>query len=591
MMLEHILLPETLLPYRPYPPAADRAAWETLPARAKLIARGEEYLGFSYPALTATDWLAFSRVGDRALFQEKYFSRRYALCALVLAECAEGRNRFWDDIANGLFALCEESGWQLPAHNNYVRDATPLPLPDTARPVLDLFACDTGALLAMALYLLGDKLEERYPSLPERIRRELDTRILQPYLHCHFWWMGLPKTLNWTVWCTQNVLLTAFLAPFRKEDRLAAAHKAMGSIDAFLSEYGEDGCCDEGAQYFRHAGLCLFGGLSLLDAVSGGAFEPVFRQPKIRNIARYILNVHVAEKYYVNFADCSPAAGNPGAREYLFGKRLGDDALCDFAAALHDPDDDFPSESNLFYRTQAAFTAAALAAHMPPAQLPHPEIFYESAGLFIARDETYCLAVKAGDNDDSHNHNDTGSVTLYKRGRPFLIDVGVETYTAKTFSARRYEIWTMQSSFHNLPEFDGVAQQNGPEFCASDVKTAFSSEKSEISMRLENAWPANAGLSSCRRRVTLEKGRRVVLEDSCEGSFRQAVLHLMLCEKPDISGSTVTLPGLGTLAAEGASDITCEEIRVEDPRLRTAWPETLYRLTLRFDRRITVTIV
>ena len=38
--------------------------------------------------------------------------------------------------------------------------------------------------------------------------------------------------------------------------------------------------------------------------------------------------------------------------------------------------------------------------------------------LFIARDSSFCLAVKAGDNDDNHNHNDTGSLTLYKNGKP-----------------------------------------------------------------------------------------------------------------------------------------------------------------------------
>ena len=68
------------------------------------------------------------------------------------------------------------------------------------------------------------------------------------------------------------------------------------------------------------------------------------------------------------------------------------------------------------------------------------DIFYPSTGLFIARDSRFCLAVKAGDNDDSHNHNDTGSFTIYKDGKPLFADIGVETYQAKTFSPQRYEI-------------------------------------------------------------------------------------------------------------------------------------------------------
>ncbi|MFR2781088.1 MAG: heparinase II/III family protein [Clostridium sp.] len=87
-------------------------------------------------------------------------------------------------------------------------------------------------------------------------------------------------------------------------------------------------------------------------------------------------------------------------------------------------------------------------------------MFYPSTGLFIARDSRFCLAVKAGDNDDSHNHNDTGSFTIYKDGKPLFADIGVETYQAKTFSPQRYEIWTMQSAYHNLPPLSPQTAMN-----------------------------------------------------------------------------------------------------------------------------------
>lgn len=47
-------------------------------------------------------------------------------------------------------------------------------------------------------------------------------------------------------------------------------------------------------------------------------------------------------------------------------------------------------------------------------------------------------------NLERHNHNDIGQFIVYADGKPVIIDVGVETYTAKTFSERRYEIWTME---------------------------------------------------------------------------------------------------------------------------------------------------
>ena len=80
------------------------------------------------------------------------------------------------------------------------------------------------------------------------------------------------------------------------------------------------------------------------------------------------------------------------------------------------------------------------------------------------------LAAQGGHNAESHNHNDVGNFLIYADGQPAIIDVGVETYSAKTFSSKRYEIWTMQSAYHNLPTIDGVMQSAGRQFAASAVE-------------------------------------------------------------------------------------------------------------------------
>ena len=83
--------------------------------------------------------------------------------------------------------------------------------------------------------------------------------------------------------------------------------------------------------------------------------------------------------------------------------------------------------------------------------------------------KAFICAAQAGNNGKSHNHNDVGNFLVYADGMPAIIDVGVETYTAKTFSAQRYEIWTMQSAYHNCPTIDGVMQSAGPQFAATEV--------------------------------------------------------------------------------------------------------------------------
>ena len=178
--------------FMPYPPLADRNAWETLrpSLKSELISQGETYLDFIAPPLSPTLFMNFCRTGNRVDYEAHYMTRRRALCSLVLAECVENKGRFIDDIINSIFTLCEESAWQLPAHNSYVRDTPNHLLPDSTRPVLDLFACETGALLAMTYYLIHPTLNEVSPVITKRMEHELNLRILTPYLDCHFWWMG-----------------------------------------------------------------------------------------------------------------------------------------------------------------------------------------------------------------------------------------------------------------------------------------------------------------------------------------------------------------------------------------------------------------
>lgn len=585
--------------FTPSAPIGDRKAWEALdPSLAqKLVKEGERFLGYDCPTLRATDFMEFSRTGNRVNYEAKLFARRTTLNTLVLAECVENQGRFLDDIVNLLFAICEESAWQLPAHNAYERDVPQFLLPDVTRPVIDLFAAETGAVLAMAKYLLKKPLSDISPAIGAMITENLNRRIFTPYLNEHFWWMGDGESPmnNWTIWCTQNILIAAFAhdSGSRLDDlrRNAIFHKACQSIDYFLAEYGEDGCCDEGAQYYRHAGLCLFGCMEILNAITDGGFSSLYQNKKIQNIALYILNVHVDGIYYVNFSDCSPVAGRCNAREFLFGKRIGSTGLMRHAAADYKQSESplLPQEQNLYYRLLTVFTHQEMMTYDTSTPVFHPDLYYGSVGLFLARDEHLCLAVKAGDNDDSHNHNDTGSFTVYKDGKPLFIDVGVESYTKKTFSPERYSIWTMQSQYHNLPSFGErgrfAMQMNGPQYRAKDVKYSLEPDNCQISMDIADAYP-NAEVSSYRRTVVLEKEKQIVVRDSCEGNRRPAVLSLMTYEKPfwDAPSSTLTIgQKFGRCMIKGAKEVYSESIPITDPRLQGAWKHEVYRTLVTLD--------
>ena len=588
-----------------YPPYADRTAWAALPGAARWKAAGDAALqdADTLPRLPLSLWLRFTQKGDRTAWEHAYFARRRTLCALVMAEAVTGAGTYLPAIADAAWAICEESAWQLPAHNSYIRDTPQLPLPDVTRPIVDLFAAETGALIATVYGLLGAALDGYAPGFSVRLKDEVERRVLAPYRTAHFWWMGSGEEpmCNWTPWCTQNVLLAAAqCAP--AETLPVYVKQAAYSIDCFLKDYGEDGCCSEGAQYYRHAALTMFNALDLLCRIAPGVFDDVWAEPKIRNMAEYIVNMHIAGPYYLNFADCSPLAGARGVREFLFGQRVASAPLMTLAARdwadtlqqsdpdrLHHPDD---SEGiNLYYHIQTALAeqkALAFAQSAAPA-LPR-DMWYPSVGILACRRGAYALGAKAGNNADSHNHNDVGSVTLYKNGAPLLIDVGVETYSKKTFSPQRYEIWTMQSSWHNLPEFEpegaGYQQQPGAEFAARDV--AVSDALDAITMDIAPAYGAVPGLGFYRRRVQLNENG-LTLQDETDFS-RTVALTLMSVEKPAVEGSTVQFGTLAAAHIKGFAHIATEAVPITDPRLRQAWPDTLYRTRICFTGALTVEV-
>ena len=464
--------------YDKYPDISDRSHWDNLSKelRSALIRSGEEAKKEPWTQLLISDFREFSKSGNRVRFEDKYFPRRRKLNRLVMAECAENKGRFIDDILDGLYLILEETTWCLPPHTSYIRDARQETMPDVTRPIIDLFDAESAALVAYAEYLLRPVLERESPYISVFVNERLKERIFTPYLQQHFWWMGNgdEPMCNWTPWITQNVLICALTREksfFNEKERRRFLEKAAVSCDYFLKDYGEDGCCSEGAQYYTHAGLCLFGCLEIMNwslrsagiltetkcaSADNNVFSGVFCEKKIQNLASYIVKMYVSDNYYINFADCSALPGRRSAREFLFGRLIGDEVLSSFAAAdfRDEPESEqlIEDEINLFYHVLQTFSYDAMMKYPVCDSLPE-DSWFESVGLMVARDDTFVLAAKAGNNADSHNHNDVGSFTICKAGKPFIIDLGVGTYTGKTFSDKRYEIWTMQSQFHNLPTF------------------------------------------------------------------------------------------------------------------------------------------
>ena len=211
-------------------------------------------------------------------------------------------------------------------------------LPDVREPVVDLFAAETGGLLTCVLELLGDELGRVSDLIPQRIRSEIEARILDPALaRDDFWWMGLGdpgrKLNNWTPWIVSNWLLCSLLADDNPGRRLAGIYKAAGCLDRYLAQLPADGGCDEGPSYWGRAGGSLFDGLEILHSASHGELT-CYDEPLVREIGAYIARVHIGGDWFVNFAD---APARPRLRPhtvYGYGVRTRQSSLMQLGAWL-----------------------------------------------------------------------------------------------------------------------------------------------------------------------------------------------------------------------------------------------------------------
>lgn len=589
-----------LLPHgawKPYPTSRERDGWQALPeeTRAELIANAEERTGAAWPELPATLYMEFKRNGNRSRYEERYSARRTMLIDLVLGECAAGDGRFLDDVANGVWAICEESSWCLPAHANH-RHTPPLPLPDTAFPVVDLFAAETGALLAWTWYLLRDARTDDTAPVFVRIEREVQRRILIPYRTIdEWWWLGKERTRhvnNWNPWIHANILTATLLLERDQETRAATVLRAIEGVDVFLAAYHADGGCDEGVNYWGRAAASLFDCLDLLCSASGGTLDG-FALPLVREMGRYVMRMHIGGPWYVNFADGAALAAPEADLVFRYGQRIGDVGLMAqgaYAASFVHAE---ARHTAIGRRLPALFNAATLAAAdaTPPlvraAWLPGIQVLVARARAGSA--DGLFLAAKGGHNDESHNHNDIGSCIVALDGVPVVIDVGVETYTRETFSDARYTIWTMQSGYHNLPVIDGNEQLPGRAYAARDAAATITDDAAALTLDIAPAYPHDAGIIHWRRTLRLERGgaARVVIADDYALDHAPASLasHLMLAgpvdtETPGVLRVRTATRPLRIHYDAKAFAARVEEIAIDDARLSPVWGARIFRVIL-----------
>jgi hypothetical protein len=510
-------LPGSLIPqdrFKPFPQTP--AEWkQALPdsVTAAIISTGEAALAKDFRLIPATIALEYVRNGNRTDYEEISFANRRQLWNMVLAESIEGKGRFTDHIVDGIWAICEETFWGISAHIGYQKAGAGLP--DVEDPVVDLFAAETAALMALTDYFLGPELDKTSKLVRRRISYEITRRVLDPMTTAKYGWMGgrnpNAKLNNWAPWIASNYMLANLLIEKDETKRAAALNIAVQIVDRYVNGLGPDAGCDEGPGYWSAAGGCVFDALNLLYDATGGKVN-VYNVPFIQKMGAYIQQTHIAGKYFINVADAHPEITPDGLMIYRFGKNTGYEPMTNFGSLMYnsygqtDGVGVFHSMRRI-YNLMTIKDCAAYASH----ENASPDVWYSDVELMAARSENgMFLATHAGHNGESHNHNDVGDFIVYADGFPVIVDVGAGTYTSRTFSKNRYKLWFNTSSYHNLPAINGQQQMGGAKFTASNVDYRKTAHSAQLTMDIAAAYPAEAGIKSWRREVEMNKRKGVI---------------------------------------------------------------------------------
>ena len=511
-------------------PVTDRPAWAAFAkANPGVLERARRMLGEPRPAPTEEQYLLFSKVGTRTIYEHLYRERMLRLATFCLAECICDAGEFLPCFEAELRDVLAENTWVMPAHDNNCDDYY-------GRVVrIDLGAAMRGAAVATAVSWLGGRLPA---ALRDDTLRELDRRLFAPYLTaihdpegqktCR-WLRG---NTNWNAVCTAGVVTAALAMLPGRAQRAVILAGAEKYVPGYLAGFTADGYCSEGLGYWNYGFGHYIALAEIVLKATSGALD-FYNYPAIRAIASFPFKLEMAPGLYPAFADC-PLYPQPEAsiQEICDARLFSRDGARTVPRSAENP------KPMLGYQT--AVSGFPLVPRIPAENneraMPVDPLrgWFENAGVLVCRiakgdpkttngdnksaeGTALSVALKGGHNAEHHNHNDLGSFVIAQRGRQPVTDPGKEDYTRETFSPRRYNIEMINSSGHPVPVVAGVLQSPGLEARAIILETSFTPAADHLRLDLRSAY-AVPTLQKLERAFTFTRASHgtLTVEDTFE---------------------------------------------------------------------------
>ena len=499
-------------------PITDRAAWGKIaqaPAFASVVPQARKLSREPVPALPDELYLDFSKTGNRSRCERVLKGRQSRIVSFTLAECLEDRGRFLSPLTKTIEALCAEKTWTYPAHDRKLDNFH-------GRTVeIDLRASAVAWDLATADYLVGDRLS---PATRRMVRENVQRRVLQPFRDMvqgrrpEIHW--LRATHNWNAVCLAGVTGAALALEESPDDRAWFIAAAQHYIRFFLSGFTPDGYCSEGVGYWNYGfGHFLMLGEAIRQA-TGNRLD-LFADPAALQPARYGLRTEIINGLYPTIADCHP--GSRPAQEFVqfICERLGL-AVPDAGQADFTRPSGSLAATMMFSFLDKPLPIVASAKITPDSPL---RTWFKDGGVLICRPQPgsetqFAEVLKGGHNAEHHNHNDVGSFSVIAGKAMVICDPGGEIYTARTFSAHRYDSKVLSSYGHAVPVIGGELQRTGAQARAAVLRADFRDEEDTLALDLRSAYTA-PGLKRLERTFVFQRGESAGLTVCDEATFSE----------------------------------------------------------------------
>ena len=539
-----------LLPAEPVmliPSITDREKWDGFAevyGFSHIISSAEQYLEKPLEELPEELYKEYYSTGIRTNYENAWSGWRNRVMSLARAELVENKGRFLPVLEETLRRICAHPSWSLPAHDygGAIYDGKAF--------AADIIATELAGNMGLILRAMRPVLS---PDVAQLVEDNIRRRVLEPLRaeveganNPMMSWVTL--TNNWNTVCFCGTTAAALSVCSSAEERawyLAAAEHFVSTY--FFSGFTNDGYCSEGIGYWNYG----FGHFAMLAELAWRASGIVnlYSSPKIRAAARYALKAEVAPGCYAAFADCPIYASPSETTLAILSRRLGL-GLTELEEQHGYPHIRVSTQILAAAYFFPAYDAGGILPPLVPPEdekpvdyLAEPVSFFPDAGVVICRPpkgdgSRMAVVFKGGNNAEHHNHNDLGTFGVLRGGVWLVVDPGGETYSKRTFSARRYEGELLSSFGHPVPRINGCLQIAGPEAVAGQIEFAPSETGVKYTLDLSSAYPDSGAEHVVReydyRRADAETADSLTVTDTvtfAPGAAKEADFPLITFEE------------------------------------------------------------